>query len=192
MVHVDSGKSNNRYWNYFTLRAIYCGAMVTCAGGLSAVNVIGAQLRDPIYSGLTRSPSRKAGRILGGSTRFGLSVENKRGRADAGRDGRTPFHETRFSGANGDRGGKTEEKKNVFLSSLPRAGLANHNRFIYVRVYSAESAYHAIPYHIIPYHTIHRFIISLMRSPRPSLRGRREAGHCTVHRVFFSISSMPC
>ena len=30
-----------------------------------------------------------------------LGAENERG--DAGRDGRTLFHETRFSGANGDR-----------------------------------------------------------------------------------------
>ena len=65
-----------------------------CAGGLSAVNAIGTQLRDPINSGLTRwrmavtinewAPPRKAG---GTSTEFSMSNESRQ--AGAGRDGRT-------------------------------------------------------------------------------------------------------
>ena len=66
-----------------------------CAGGLSAVNVIGTQLRDPINSALIlwrmafkinkwTSP-RKSGGIPRVSTRFSVSMENEQ--ADAGRDG---------------------------------------------------------------------------------------------------------
>ena len=58
-LHTDSGwdvgkrgaymvmKGSTRYWNYFE---VYC----PCAGGLSAVNAIGTQMRDPINSGLIR------------------------------------------------------------------------------------------------------------------------------------------
>ena len=40
-------KGSTRYWNYVEDYWL-------CAGGLSAVNAIGTQLRDPINSGLTR------------------------------------------------------------------------------------------------------------------------------------------
>ena len=39
--------STRRYWNYL-------GDYWPCTGGLSAVNAIGTQLRDPIYSVLSR------------------------------------------------------------------------------------------------------------------------------------------
>ena len=63
-----------------------------CAGGLSGVNAIGTQLRDPINSGLTRLvmavSSMDAAAELGRnpvSTRFSLSMENEQ--AYVGRDG---------------------------------------------------------------------------------------------------------
>ena len=58
-----------------------------CAGGLSAVNAIGTQLRDPINSGLTQwriwrfykwTPPRNSGGIPKVSTRFSLSMEMSR------------------------------------------------------------------------------------------------------------------
>ena len=63
-----------------------------CASGLSAVNAIGTQLRDPINSGLTRwcVVVKIYGRRRGHgkkSTRFSLSVENEQ--ADTKRDGQT-------------------------------------------------------------------------------------------------------
>ena len=49
LVHGDAREAPlvNDYWNYLE---VYW----SCAGGLSAVNSIGTQLRDPINSGLTR------------------------------------------------------------------------------------------------------------------------------------------
>ena len=47
MVHGDLQNGSTRYWNYLE-------DYWPCAGGLSAVNVIGTQFRDPINSGLTR------------------------------------------------------------------------------------------------------------------------------------------
>ena len=46
MVHGDLQNGSTRYWNY--LEDYYW----SYAGGLSAVNAIGTQLRDPINSGL--------------------------------------------------------------------------------------------------------------------------------------------
>ena len=69
------------------------------AGGLSAVNAIGTQLRDPMNSGLTRwrmavprnkwTSPRKSEGMPRVSTRFSLSMENEQ--AEAGWDGRTRF-----------------------------------------------------------------------------------------------------
>ena len=74
-------KGNPRYWNYVEVYWPY-------AGGLSAVNAVGTQLRDPINSGLTRwrmavwinkwTPPRKSGGIPWESTRFSLSMEMSR------------------------------------------------------------------------------------------------------------------
>ena len=47
IVHRETCKGNTRYWNYLE-------DCWPCAGGLSAVNAVGTQLRDPIRSGLTR------------------------------------------------------------------------------------------------------------------------------------------
>ena len=47
MVHGDTCKGSTDYWNYPE-------DYWPCAGGLSAVNAIGTQLRDLISSGLTR------------------------------------------------------------------------------------------------------------------------------------------
>ena len=44
MVHDDTGKGSTRYWNYLE-------DYWPCAGGLSAVNAIGTQLRGLINSG---------------------------------------------------------------------------------------------------------------------------------------------
>ena len=75
----------------------YLEAYWPCVGGLSAVNAIGTQLRDPMNSGLTQwrmavqinkwtPPPRNSGGIPQVvSTRFSLSIENDQ--ADAGRDG---------------------------------------------------------------------------------------------------------
>ena len=48
MVHGVLQNGSTRYWNYLE-------DYWPCAGGLSAVNAIGTQLRDTINSGLTRS-----------------------------------------------------------------------------------------------------------------------------------------
>ena len=47
LVHGDLQNGCTHYWNYLE-------GHWPCAGGLSAVNAIGTQLRDPINSGLTR------------------------------------------------------------------------------------------------------------------------------------------
>ena len=47
MVRGDLQNGGTRYWNYLE-------DYWPCAGGLSAVNVIGTQLRDPIKSALTQ------------------------------------------------------------------------------------------------------------------------------------------
>ena len=47
MVHGDLQNGSTRYWNYLE-------DSLLCVGGLSAVNAIGTQLRDPINSGLTQ------------------------------------------------------------------------------------------------------------------------------------------
>ena len=74
-------KGSTCYWNYLEY-------YWPCAGGLSAMNAIGTQLRDPINSGLTRwrmavsinewTPPRKSGGIPWVSTRFSLSMENEK------------------------------------------------------------------------------------------------------------------
>ena len=46
LVRGDLQKGSTRYWNYLE-------GCWPCAGGLSAVNTIGTQLRNPINSGLT-------------------------------------------------------------------------------------------------------------------------------------------
>ena len=84
-TNMDQSGFLNRqtpYSNYFEV-----------AGGLSAVNAFGTQLRDVINLGLTQlltdrwTPSRKAGGIPCVSTRHCLGGDNER--ASAGRDGRT-------------------------------------------------------------------------------------------------------
>ena len=47
LVHGDLQNGSTRCWNYLE-------DYWPCAGGLSAMNVIGAQLRDPIKSALTQ------------------------------------------------------------------------------------------------------------------------------------------
>ena len=47
MVHGDLQNGSTRYWKYLE-------DFWPCAGGLSAVNAIGTQLRDLIDSGLTQ------------------------------------------------------------------------------------------------------------------------------------------
>ena len=47
MVHGETSKGSIRYWNYL-------GDHKPCAGGLSVVNAIGTQVRDPINSRLTQ------------------------------------------------------------------------------------------------------------------------------------------
>ena len=74
-------KGSTRNWNYLE-------DYWPCVGGLSAVNAIGTQLRDPINSGLTRwrtyggenkwTPSRTSGGIPRVRTRFSLSVKMSR------------------------------------------------------------------------------------------------------------------
>ena len=61
-----------------TLVRNYLEVYLPCAGGLSAVNAIGTQLRDPINSGLTQTPLRKSGGIPYVITRFSLSMEMSR------------------------------------------------------------------------------------------------------------------
>ena len=75
--------SITRYWNYLEDYS-------PCAGGFSAVDAIGTQLRDPINSGSDPmaygsmnkwTPPRKSGGIPKVSNRFSLNVENEQ--ADA-------------------------------------------------------------------------------------------------------------
>ena len=79
-----------------------------CAGGVSVVNCIGTQLRDPINSGPTgwwlaeRGRKESSSRVI---TRFSLSAENEQD--DAGRDDRT-------CPARSNSQGRTETKKNIF------------------------------------------------------------------------------
>ena len=47
MIHGDLQNGGTRYWNYLKEYRPF-------AGGLSALNAIGTQLRDPMNSGLTR------------------------------------------------------------------------------------------------------------------------------------------
>ena len=81
-----SANGSTHYWNYLEEYG-------PCAGGLSAVNAIGTQLRDPINSALTQwrmavqinkwTPPRKSRGIPLVSTRFSPSMGNEQ--ADAGR-----------------------------------------------------------------------------------------------------------
>ena len=74
-------QGSTRYWNYLEVYR-------PCAGGFSAVNAIGTQLREPINLGLTRwrmavyinkwAPPRNSGGIPYVSTRFSLSMEMSR------------------------------------------------------------------------------------------------------------------
>ena len=76
------------------------------------------------YGGLDKwTPPRKSGEIPRVSTRFSLSMENEK--ADAGRDGRRPYRETIFSGANGDRG------IFIFLVQLTTSRIGNLTRLIH-------------------------------------------------------------
>ena len=77
LVHSDAKAAPVRYWNYLE-------DYWPCAGGLSAVNVIRTQLRDPINSRPTRwrmavkintlTPPRKSHEL---STIFSVSTENE-------------------------------------------------------------------------------------------------------------------
>ena len=68
-----------------------------CAGGLSAVNAIGAQLRDPINSGLTQWRLTVLNKIMDAAAEIGrnpvckhqIQPEYGDEQADAGRDCRT-------------------------------------------------------------------------------------------------------
>ena len=80
MVHGDLPRQH-LIWNYLEV-------FWPCAGGLSAVNAIGTQLRDPINSGLTRwrmavsinkwTPPRNSGGIPQVSTISSLNMKMSR------------------------------------------------------------------------------------------------------------------
>ena len=82
-AYGDTRKGSTRCWNYLEVYWPY-------AGGLSAVNAIGTQLRDSINSGLTRwrvavlnkqmdaAAERGRNPVRKKSTRFSLSIEMSR------------------------------------------------------------------------------------------------------------------
>ena len=82
-----------------------------CAGGLSAVNANGAQMRDPINSGLTRWRLVVLNIIMDAAAEIGrnpvckhqIQPEYGDDQADAGAGLPNPSRETKFSGANADR-----------------------------------------------------------------------------------------
>ena len=88
MVHGDLKNGSTCYWNYLE-------DYWPCAGGLSAVNAIGTQLRDPINSGLTRwrmvvlNKQMDAVAELGSNpvSKLQIQPEYEDEQADAGRDG---------------------------------------------------------------------------------------------------------
>ena len=91
MVHGDLQKGNTR--SELPLIEVYW----PCAGGLSAVNAIGAQLRDPINSGLTQWRLAVFKIIMDAAAEIGrnpvckhqIQPEYGDEQADAGRDCRT-------------------------------------------------------------------------------------------------------
>ena len=95
MDHSGFLNRQTPYSNYFEV-----------AGGLSAVNAFGTQLRDLIDVGFTQlltdrwTPSRKAGGIPCVSTRYCLGGDNER--ASAGRTP-NPSRESKFSGTHLER-----------------------------------------------------------------------------------------
>ena len=97
-----------------------------CAGGLSAVNAIGTQLRDPINAGLTRwrlvvlNITMDAAAEVGRSPVCKHQIQPEYGneQADAGRDCRT-----RLARPNSQARTRTG-KYSFSLFSWPRAGLA--------------------------------------------------------------------
>ena len=86
-------------WTSSTHYSNYIEDYWPCAGGISAVNATGTQMRDPIHLGLirwrmtvkveTEAPQESGGKKSSPrvSTRFSPDVENER--ADAGREGGT-------------------------------------------------------------------------------------------------------
>ena len=99
-------QASTRYWNYLE---VYW----SCAGGLSAVNAIGTQLRASINSGLTRWRMAVPNKYMDAAAEFGRNPVRKHQiqpeygdeQADARRDCRAhlPSRETKLSGANEDR-----------------------------------------------------------------------------------------
>ena len=85
-------QGSTRYWNCLE---VYW----PCAGGLSAVNVIGTQLRDPINSGLTRWRMAVLNKSMNAAAELErnpvvskhqkIQPEHGDEQADAGRDSRT-------------------------------------------------------------------------------------------------------
>ena len=70
MVHGDLQNGSTRYWNYLE-------DYWPCAGGLSAVNVIGTQLRDPINSGLTRWRMAVLNKYMDAAAELGRNLVSK-------------------------------------------------------------------------------------------------------------------
>ena len=90
------------YWNYFK---VYW----PCSGGLSAVNAIGTQLRDPINSGLARWRMVVLNKLMDAAAELGRNIVSKHQiqpeygdeQADAGRDCRTRLARPNFQARTG-------------------------------------------------------------------------------------------
>ena len=104
-----------------------------CAGGLSAVNVIGTQLRDPTSSGLIRWRLAVLNIIMDAAAEIGrnpvskhqIQPEYRDEQADAGQDCRTRLARPNFSGANADR------EIFIFSVQLTTCSIGNLTRFIH-------------------------------------------------------------
>ena len=100
-----------------------------CAGGLSAVNAIGTQLRDPTSSGPIRWRLAVLNIRMDTAAEIGrnpvskhqIQPEFRDEQADAGQDGRTRLARPNFSGANADR--------EIFI--FPTCSIGNLTRFIH-------------------------------------------------------------
>ena len=88
MVHSNLPRQHSFVTNYH-------GVYWPCADGLSAVNVIGTQLRDPLNSGLTRGRVAVLNKIMDAAAELGRNPVSKHHQiqpeygdeqADAGRD----------------------------------------------------------------------------------------------------------
>ena len=116
------------------------------------MNAIGTQLRDPIYSGLTRWHGSKkyvdAAAEIGRNPVIKHQIQPEYGdeQADAGRDCRTRLARPNFSGANADR------EILIFPVQLTTSRIGNLTRLVrtlavcddhtYIRTYIPSSALH--------------------------------------------------